>query len=396
MTAIVQDAVRAANARLSDGEELVVYVDNSDRQGNSYGAHLNVTISRRLWEDIFHLRLFPHLSFLASFQASSIVLTGGGKVGSEDGAPPADYQLSRRADFIKTFVAERTTFNRPLINARDEALGGEARLHCIFWDAVLLPAANYLQFGCLQLVTALMEAGGEWMPQDLLLEKPIQALQVWSRDPELAAKAQLVSGAWVTALEHQEMVLDQVERFVSTGSCDESVADAADIAAYWRETLGYLQHEDLDRAARRVEWLAKRRVLEAAIESRGDLGWQSLEIRHLDLSFGDLNVERGVYWALLRNGAIDELVNAADIAHYKRHPPDDTRAQARTTLVRQLGHEHIVSVDWAEVRVRFKGDVYSVHLPNPEQSEVTLNDLSVELIEQAARDFHTLKPYIGN
>jgi hypothetical protein len=46
--------------------------------------------------------------------------------------------------------------------------------------------------------------------------------------------------------------------------------------------------------------------------------------------------------------------------------------------------------------VRFKGDVYSVHLPNPEQSEVTLNDLSVELIEQAARDFHTLKPYIGN
>ena len=396
MITLVQDAMRVANVLLEDNEELAVCVDNSDRQGNSYGAHLNVTVSRQLWQDIFRLRLFPHLSFLASFQASSIALTGGGKVGSEDGAPMVDFQLSRRADFIKTYVAEQTTYDRPLVNSRDEALGEEARLHCIFWDAVLLPAANYLQFGCLQLVTALMEAGTQWMPEALLLEAPIAALRNWSRDPGLTTTARLINGRHVTALQHQEMVLDQVARFVDTGIADEAVADAREIVAFWRETLGLLLRGDEDRASRRVEWLAKRRVLQAAMASRANLDWQSLEIRHLDLSFGDLNTNRGVYWSLLEANAIDQLSTTAEIARYKIHPPSDTRAQARTTLIRQLGENHIVSVDWAEVRLRNEGKIYSVHLPRPDHAVVALNDLTAELVEQSHQRYHSITPYIGN
>jgi len=335
-----------------------------------------------LWDETFRLRLFPHLGFLASFQASSIVVTGGGKVGSEDGAPAVDYQLSRRADFIKTFVAEQTTFNRPMVNSRDEALGAEARLHCIFWDAVMMPAANYLQFGALQLVTAMMEAGREWMLDTLLLETPIDALHTWSRDPGLTTTARLTGGQRVTALEHQEMLLDQIESFVATGVCDAAVANAAQVVAYWRETLGMLRARDEDRAARRVEWLAKRRVLQAAMSS-ADLDWRALEIRHLDLSFGDLNVERGVYWALLASDGVDLPPGYGDPGHYKHYPPADTRAQARTALLAQLGNESVVSVDWDEVRVRSNGHVYRVSLPDPGRSVVALNDLSAELVQRS-------------
>ena len=369
---------------------------NSDRQGNSYGAHLNVTISRRLWEEIFKLRLFPHLNFLASFQASSIVLTGGGKVGSEDNNPEVDFQLSRRADFIKTFVAEQTTYNRPMINSRDEALGAEARLHCIFWDAVLFPAANFLQFGCLQLITALMEHADSWMAAELLLESPIQALHSWSRDPDLKCSARLVGGTQVTALEHQEMMLNQVARFVSDGHAERSVPEASRLVDYWRETLGFLQGKDEDRAARRVEWLAKRRILQAAMSGRQNLDWQSLKIRHLDLSFGDLHKERGVYWALLANDAIDLPVTMAEIAYYKHHPPSDTRAWARTALIQQFGDEHIVSVDWAEVQIRNNGHLYKITLPNADQAIISLSDLRVELFEQLTQKFHSLNSYTDN
>ncbi|MDA1076208.1 MAG: proteasome accessory factor PafA2 family protein [Proteobacteria bacterium] len=394
MLAIVQDAMRIANVHLPQGEELVVYVDNTDRQGNSYGSHLNVTVSRQLWDETFNLRLFPNLYFLASFQASSIVLTGGGKVGSEDGTPAADFQISRRADFIKTFVAEQTTINRPMVNSRDEALGREARLHSIFWDSVVLPAANYLQLGCLQLVSVLMEAGSEWMHPSVILESPIDALRTWSRDPDLTATARLIDGRRVTALEHQELLLDQIERLVATGIIDDAVPDAAGVAAYWRETLNFLINRDWDRAARRVEWLAKRQVLQGAMTARPDLDWQSLAIRHLDMSFGDLNVDRGVYWALLRNDLIDQPVSQAHITNFKHHPPSDTRASARTSLIRQLG-DSVASVDWAEIRVRGPKEVFSIHLPDPDQAGIPTHDLAAALIEEKARQFYSLSPHIG-
>ena len=112
-----------ANGAASGAGRVQVLVNNSDGQGNSYGSHLNFLLSREAWENIFD-RKPHHMAYLASYQASSIVFTGQGKVGAENDAPPVDYQLAQRADFFEKLVGMQTTFERPLVNSRDEALCG--------------------------------------------------------------------------------------------------------------------------------------------------------------------------------------------------------------------------------------------------------------------------------
>src|SRR5687768_526425 len=122
MLRIARSAQSAVNGRLRAGR-VEVLVNSSDGQGSSYGSHLNILVSRRAWDDIFTRKLHP-LLFLAAHQASSIVFTGQGKVGGENGAGDVRFQLSQRADFIETLVGPQTTFRRPLVNSRDEPLCG--------------------------------------------------------------------------------------------------------------------------------------------------------------------------------------------------------------------------------------------------------------------------------
>src|SRR2546428_12810018 len=102
-----------------------------------------------MWDNLF-IRRMHHMLYLAAYQASSIVFTGQGKVGTQNGRPPVPYQISQRADFFETLTGIQTTFNRPIVNSRDEALcgpwtygvvsdpgSGYARLHVIFFDNVL-------------------------------------------------------------------------------------------------------------------------------------------------------------------------------------------------------------------------------------------------------------------
>ena len=157
----------AANTKLPAGQSIQVQINNSDGLSNSYGGHFNCLITRAARADIFARKLH-YLLFLATFQVSSIVITGQGKVGSENGAPPVAYQLSQRADFFETLCAEQTTYHRPIVNARDEALCGRAaaqhrddlaRLHCIFFDTTLCHVATLLRVGMMQIVLAMIESG---------------------------------------------------------------------------------------------------------------------------------------------------------------------------------------------------------------------------------------------
>src|SRR5262249_17152411 len=150
-------------------------------------------VSRRAWDNLFRRRLHYQLS-LAALQASSIVVNGQGKVGSENDAPPVSFQLGQRADFIETLCGEQTTYNRPLVNARDEALCGDrgdlARVHAICFDATLCQIATFLRVGIMQLGLALIEA--EVVDHRLMLDDAVGALHVWSHDLTLTARAPLV------------------------------------------------------------------------------------------------------------------------------------------------------------------------------------------------------------
>jgi proteasome accessory factor A len=361
---IARGAQESANQKLPEGQHVQVLVNNSDGQGNSYGSHLDFLVTRRAWDNIF-LRKLHYLAFLAAFQASSIIYTGQGKVGAENRAPAVGYQISQRADFFETLLGAQTTYNRPIVNSRDEALcgrlrrveaaGDPARLHVIFFDSTLCHVSSLLKVGVMQIVLAMIEA--EQVNAGLMLDDPVEAVVEFSHDPMLEARARLASGQRLTALELQFLFLEEARSFVAAGGCDGVVPGAQEILAWWEDTLLKLQARDLGALARRLDWVLKLYVLERAMEQRPELDWEAPQIKHLDLVYSSLDAAEGLYWAYERSGSVERVVSEEQIERFTQEPPEDTRAWTRAMLLRRASSE-VAEVDWDSIRFKIRGRNY--------------------------------------
>jgi hypothetical protein len=170
---VLQRAMEAVGSLLPPGASIVVYKNNSDGKGNSYGAHENYLLDRALPFAQVVRQVVPHL-------VSRQVFAGAGKVGCELQRPPAEavtFQLSQRADFIEEVVGLETTLKRPIVNTRDEPHSDASRyrrLHVIIGDANIAEVAVLLKVGTTALVLAMAEDG--WEPgRRLALEDPVGA-----------------------------------------------------------------------------------------------------------------------------------------------------------------------------------------------------------------------------
>src|SRR5579875_1348253 len=89
-------SMEAAARILPPGQAIVVYKNNSDRKGNSYGCHENYLMDRSV-------PFAKLVTYVIPYFVTRQIFAGAGKVGSE--APGAvgtvDFQLSQRADFFE-------------------------------------------------------------------------------------------------------------------------------------------------------------------------------------------------------------------------------------------------------------------------------------------------------
>lgn len=356
---IAAQAQQAVNADLPEGQKIHVLANNTDGHGNSYGSHLDFLITRRAWDNIFNRRL-QYLLFLAAYQASSMVFAGQGKVGADGGFagdPACAYQLSQRADFIEVLMGIQTTYHRPIVNSRDEPLCGSwrsdpsspaqamARLHVIFYDSTLCHVGSFLKVGVMQIILAMIEA--EKVNPQLILDDPVAAVGIWSRDPSLTARAKLVSGEELSAVEVQLRFLEEAGAFVEAGGCDGIVPEARVIVDLWADTLQKLQARDFPALAPRLDWVLKLSMLERAMQQRPELTWESPELKHLDHLYSSL--DGGLYQACERQGAVERMVGEEQIRRFMHEPPEDTRAYTRSRLLRLAGPSQIAHVDWDEI-----------------------------------------------
>src|SRR3954454_18764430 len=93
---ILVRSMEAARAILPEGQEIVVYKNNSDGKGNSYGCHENYLMDRAVPFGRVVAHVMPHF-------VSRQIFTGVSKVGCEASGVPAGevpYQLTQRADFF--------------------------------------------------------------------------------------------------------------------------------------------------------------------------------------------------------------------------------------------------------------------------------------------------------
>jgi proteasome accessory factor A len=376
MLRIARRAMDSANARLPAGRSIQVLVNNSDGHGHSYGSHLNFLVTRQTWDNI--IRRKPHyLGWLASFQASSIVYTGQGKVGSENGAPDVPFQISQRADYFETLLGTQTTFNRPIVNSREEHLCGgwrpsaspasPARLHVIFFDNTLAHLSCLLKVGVMQLALAMME--GERVNPALVLDDPLAALGAYSRDPALRSRARLAAGGALTAVELQFRLLEEARRFAAEGGFEGFVPRAPEILDLWEDTLQRLRAADWMGLAPKLDWVMKLMILQRTMRQRPSLTWDSPEIRHLDQVYASLDPD-GLYWAYERAGFAERLLDEDRIQHFCSEPPSDSRAWTRAMLLRTAHPEWVESVDWDSISFRVRDGGYwpsrrNIGLENP-------------------------------
>jgi proteasome accessory factor A len=331
-------SMEAAKSLLPPGQELVVYKNNSDGKGNSYGCHENYLIDRSV---PFH-RIVTHAT--AHFVTRQI-FTGSGKIGSEAPGVPSrgvPYQLTQRADFFEAEVGLETTLKRPIINTRDEPHADAQkyrRLHVICGDANRSQTATFAKVGTTALVLAMIE--DEFLPRDFVFTAPVQAMRQVSRDLSLREPLSLADGGHATALEIQWELLDRARKYAEVRgvACLGPPEVGAEVITVWEQLLTGLE-ADPSSLADRLDWVAKRRVLDAYRE-RHDLAWDDPRLAALALQYHDLRPDRSVADRAGLVRIVDE--DAARIA--MTEPPEDTRAYFRGKCLQRWASS-IVAANW--------------------------------------------------
>ncbi|MGC8666859.1 MAG: proteasome accessory factor PafA2 family protein [Chthonomonadales bacterium] len=319
------------------GHLVRLYKNNTDYHKASYGTHEGYLTLRSVPADTLILALTP---FLVTRQ----IFAGAGKVTAEEGL----FQISQRADFISVEAGVDTLHNRPLVNTRDEPHATPSRyrrLHLIVGDANMSRWATAMKVGTTSLVLALVEDG--WQPQ-VRLRNPVSALKHISRDRTLQWIVELEDGRSAYAIDLQRIYLQEAQRRFAGAS-----EDVDWVLSEWDAVLTDLS-EDLTAARDRVDWIAKRTLMEQFMEEEG-VGWDAPIMESLDLAYHDVDPEEGLYYGLEASGAMRHVVSDNAIEAARSCPPPDTRASIRGLFVRRFP-EAVRAVGWNGIAFHNNGE----------------------------------------
>ena len=323
-----------AGESLPSGQEILIYKNNSDRKGHSYGCHENYLLDRKT--------PFPNIiEGLTPFLVTRQIFTGSGKVGTEANGEPTEYQLSQRADFFETEVGLSTMVDRPIINTRDEPHADEKlyrRLHVIIGDANMAEYSEYLKVGTTGLVLQLIE--DDKITDRFKLQEPVKALKEISRDVDCNKKIRLADGRELTAVEIQRGYWEVATQHLDNADTSPITKD---VLEKWDFILDKLEEAPmlLDRY---LDWIIKRSLIEA-YRGRHKLSWDDRKILMMDLQYHDIRPARGLYHQLVKNNRIERIVSPEEITHAVTNPPTDTRAYFRGVCLKKFS-QNIHNVSW--------------------------------------------------
>jgi proteasome accessory factor PafA2 len=330
-------AMDAARQALPGIRPIVVYKNNSDGKGNSYGTHENYLMDRELP----FARIVNHVM---AFFVTRQIFCGAGKVGCEFPSPGQDvaFQISQRADFFEEEVGLETTLKRPIVNTRDEPHADARRfrrLHVIVGDASMSEVATFLKLGATSIVLAMIE-DGFLDRQDFGLAQPVRAIRQVSWDPTLGRAVEMADGRTITALDLQWRYYEQARAYAGSRgleAVDEEVG--ADVLQRWGEVLADLEADPM-RCADRVDWVAKLRLIGAYRERHGVDG-DDPRLKALDLQWSDLRPEK----CLASRAGLQRLFAPESVERAVSEPPRGTRAYFRGRCLQRFS-PWIVAANW--------------------------------------------------
>ena len=361
---ILAECARRRNQKLPPGFEVRLYKNNTDFAGHSYGCHDNYLMRRDIaWDKI----VAGMLPFLITRQ----IFAGAGKMGIEAESAqgePGVYQISQRADFFSVVVSIDTMNRRPLINTRDEPhvdASRYRRFHVILGDSNMSEWATAMKIGTTALMLDLIEQGQA--PQ-LEIAQPVDANKSISRDQTYDWIIELKDGRKISAIDVQRIYLRAASKLDSStgfGGSDKS-EERGWILREWESVLNDLEC-DVTAARDRIDWVAKKFLLEALREEE-ELAWSDPWLQSIDLEYHNLDLDRGLYYELVRKGLMRRITNEEEIKTAIFNPPETTRAFFRGRAVARFNDE-ISSIQWDEIVFANGAQSYRIALPEAAMDE---------------------------
>ncbi len=336
---VMLDAAARAS-RVPGAAPILLYKNNTDNKGASYGAHENYLMRRSTpFNDI--------VRHLTPFFVSRQVICGAGRVGIGQDGRTNDFQISQRADFFEVEVGLETTLKRPIINTRDEPHADPEkyrRLHVILGDANLAEISTYLKVGTTSLVLAMIEAG--YITHDLSVDAPVTSLRAISHDPTCRRTVRLKDGRDLTGVQLQLEYLDLARKYVDDTLGSDVDWQTSDVLRRWESVLARLERDPME-CATELDWVAKLKLLEQYRERDG-LGWDDPKLHLIDLQYADIRPEKGLYQRLVQRGRIERLLEDSAVDEAMHEPPEDTRAYFRGRVLAKFT-EGIAAASWDSV-----------------------------------------------
>jgi Pup amidohydrolase len=374
---VLKASMAAVARHVPTSAPIVVYKNNSDGKGNSYGCHENYLLDREL----AFSRIVNHM---VPFFVTRQIMCGAGKIGTEfngmDDRVP--FQLSQRSDFFEEIVGLETTLKRPIINTRDEPHGDARkyrRLHVIVGDANMSEISTFLKLGSTSLVLAMIE--DDFLSSlDLTIASPISEIHKVSWDTQLEHKLELKDGRHMSALEIQWAYLERARRYAAERGLEAigGTEIGNQILETWERILTGLESNPKS-LANELDWVAKLKLFESYME-RHDIDWDSARLAAMDIQFHDLRPEKSLFSRLGIKSLFDHDAVLAAVST----PPRGTRAYFRGRCLEKWGSS-VAAANWDSLVFDLGTDpLRRVPMMDPLRGTADMVDVLIEECETPA------------
>lgn len=336
------------------GERVILYKNNTDFYGHSYGCHDNYLMDRDVPFNYLKTCILP-------FFVTRQIFAGAGKIGIETEAglaTPGHFQLTQRSDFFHVEASVDTMHKRPIVNTRDEPHADPSkyrRLHGIVGDANMSEYATALKVGTTALVIDLIEQ--EIIPTTFAIANPIDTIKTISHDQTYRWMLQKIDGKMISAIDHQREYLALAQKHLAN-----QCSNTDWVLTQWEQTLDALENDPMT-LIDRLDWVAKKWLLETFVESE-NIEWDDPWLQSIDLEYHNINLEEGLFYGL----QMERVVTDEQIQNAIHTPPLNTRAYFRGKSLDKF-EDAIKTVQWDSITFDIKGKPVTVNmnsLANPE------------------------------
>jgi len=333
---------RKAEDRLKyKGERGVIEIfRNNTASDISFGCHENYMISRKI-------TIQSIIDLLMPFLATRQLFCGSGSIW-RDKTKRVHFEISQRARFMYQMMSATPTFDRGIISTRQdyENLTDQdfRRLHLILADSNMSEISEYLRVGTTGLVLEMIER--DFLDEEgPLLEDTIESLRRVSVAVDPLVSLRLANGRSRSALDIQRWYSEKTESFLEQNlGRMKFFSVMKEVWEMWVNILENLETGSTQSLAGSVDWIIKKRLLDYVL-AKHDCEWDNIdeetyyELKECDIRYHSIETRgprEGLYNFLKRKGRIKTILDPRLILWARDHPPQNTRAYARGTLIREF------------------------------------------------------------